>query len=127
MANSGYRFVSWSDNSTDAERTITLEAATTQLTATFERSTGIDDVTAALSCTIYPNPAHSTANISVSGVNGQVRITLLDMSGRTVATETMECSADCVKTMDVDGLAAGTYFVRVISEQASMVKKLVVR
>ena len=71
---------------------------------------GIDDVQAA-ACTIYPNPS----------------IAVIDMNGRTVAAETLECSNDCTKSMDVDHLAQGAYFVRITGDEVNMVKKLVVR
>ena len=87
---------------------------------------GIDDVQAA-ACTIYPNPTSSSTTISVSGVNGKVRIAVIDMNGRTVAAETLECSNDCTKTMDVDHLAQGAYFVRITGDEVNMVKKLIVR
>jgi hypothetical protein len=49
------------------------------------------------------------------------------MNGRTVASETLECNSDCVKTMEVVRLAQGAYFVRISGEQVNMVRKLVVR
>ena len=76
---------------------------------------------------ISPNPTSSTTTISVSGVNGIVRIAVVDMSGRTVATETLECSADCEKTMEVDNLPQGAYFVRITADNTNMVRKLIVR
>ena len=63
----------------------------------------------------------------MSGVNGIVRIAVVDMSGRTVATETLECSDDCVKTMEVDNLPQGAYFVRITADNTNMVRKLIVR
>ena len=76
---------------------------------------------------ITPNPTSSTTTISVSGVNGMVRIAVVDMNGRTVATETLECSADCEKTMEVDNLPQGAYFVRITADNTNMVRKLIVR
>ena len=49
------------------------------------------------------------------------------MNGRTVSSQTIDCSGDCAKEMNVEGLAQGTYFVRIISDQVSVVRKLVVR
>ena len=87
---------------------------------------GIDRVGEA-SCTIYPNPTTNSTTISVSGVSGKVRIAVVDIKGRTVASELLECSSDCTKTMDVERLAQGAYFVRITGENVSMVKKLIVR
>ena len=87
---------------------------------------GISDVTTA-SCTIFPNPTSNATTISVSGVNGRVKIEVVDMNGRVAASETLECSTDCTKTMDVDRLAQGAYFVRITADNVNMVRKLIVR
>ena len=87
---------------------------------------GIEEVEG-INCRIFPNPATSSTTISVTGVNGTVRIAVVDMNGRTVATETLECSADCEKTMEVDKLAQGAYFVRITADNTNMVRKLIVR
>ncbi len=87
---------------------------------------GIDNVSGA-SCSIYPNPTSNSTTVSVSGVNGKVKIEVVDMNGRTVASETLECSSECVKTMDVNNLAQGAYFVRITGDNTNMVKKLIVR
>ena len=95
--------------------------------STFTTETqSIGDVNA-ISCAIYPNPTSSATTISVNGVNGKVKIEIVDMNGRTVASETLECSSDCTKTMDVDNLSQGAYFVRITSDNANMVRKLIVR
>ena len=109
----------------------------TGISVTTRESQGIDDVTSA-SCTIYPNPTSGSTTISVGGVNGKVKIEVVDMNGRTVAvatfgsngkkaSETLECNSDCVKTMEVDKLAQGAYFVRISGEQVNMVRKLIVK
>jgi hypothetical protein len=126
--NSGYHFVSWSNGITDNPYTFTVVANIT-LTATFaaDSTEGIEEVAGNAVCTIYPNPTSDVTTISVSGVNGKVRIAVVDMNGRTVATETLECSSDCEKTMDVANLAQGAYFVKITGERVNLVKKLVVR
>lgn len=98
-----------------------------ETTVTTGDLTGIDDVDQQFRCTIYPNPASSTTTISVSGVEGRVAIEVVDMNGRTVATDTFECAADCEKRMDVSGLAQGTYFVRVATATSNSVRKLIVK
>ncbi len=127
-ANEGYRFVNWSNGETANPYTFTVVANVT-LTANFEATStqGIEDVTSGAICTIYPNPTSASTTISVSGASGKVRISVVDINGRTVASETLECGADCQKAMDVNNLAQGTYFVRITGENINMVKKLVVR
>ncbi|MBQ6955074.1 MAG: T9SS type A sorting domain-containing protein, partial [Bacteroidales bacterium] len=88
---------------------------------------GVNTVDGGMSLTIYPNPTSDATTIALSGVNGEVSITIVDMNGRTVMTGTMSCEGDCTKRMDVSGLAQGAYFVRVSGEGVNQVKKLVVK
>ena len=91
-------------------------------------TTGIGiDVADGMNVSIYPNPTSSTTTIALSGVNGDVAITVVDMNGRVVMSDSMSCEGDCVKTMEVSGLAQGAYFVRINGENVNMVKKLVVK
>ena len=95
--------------------------------ATFTtQGVGIDNV-GAVRVTLFPNPAANSTTVSVNGVEGMVTITVVDMNGRAVRTETVECSSDCTKTMDIDNLAAGAYFVRIQGGGINVVKKLVVK
>ena len=82
---------------------------------------------ATASCAIHPNPTSGSTTISVSGVDGRVKIEVVDMNGRAVASETLQCSADCSKTIDVDHLAQGAYFVRITATDLNIVRKLIVR
>ena len=88
---------------------------------------GIGSVEGTVSCTIYPNPASTETTITVGGAIGTVKISVVDMNGRTVASDELTCSADCTKQMTVQGLAQGAYFVRIVGDNINMVRKLVVR
>lgn len=126
-ANAGYHFVRWQeDGSTQNPYSIVVDADYTY-TAVFAADQGIDDVNADASMAIYPNPATTTATISLAGIEGKVNITIVDMSGRKVATETVDCAGDCTKSFNVTNLAQGAYFVRIESEGFNTVKKLVVK
>ena len=89
-------------------------------------SEGIADIDGA-DINIYPNPTSGNTTISVSGANGLVKVEIVDINGRTVVSESMECTGDCVKKMDVNALAQGAYFVRITGENVNAVKKLIVR
>ncbi|MCQ2282762.1 MAG: fibronectin type III domain-containing protein [Bacteroidales bacterium] len=125
-ASAAYEFLNWNGDVTDNPYSFTVTGNVT-ITANFGELQSIADVENGTSCTIYPNPTTASTTISVMGVNGKVRISVIDMSGRTVAAETLECSADCQKVMDVADLAQGTYFVRIAGETVNMVKKLIVK
>ena len=92
----------------------------------FTTAVGIDGVNG-VNVTIYPNPTTTSTTIALSGITGEVSIAIVDMNGRTVRTDAMSCEGDCVKTIEVSGLAQGAYFVRVNGEGVNMVKKLVVK
>jgi hypothetical protein len=80
-----------------------------------------------MNVSIYPNPTTDATTIALSGVNGEVSITIVDMNGRIVKSDSMSCEGDCTKRMEVEGLAQGAYFVRINGEGLNMVKKLVVK
>lgn len=85
---------------------------------------GIDDVNASYSVNLYPNPANEKVTVSVAGLSGKAQVSVIDMSGRTVLTSTMEGDS---AQLNVSKLAQGTYFVRINGENISTVRKLVVR
>ena len=87
---------------------------------------GVGDVSDGADVHIYPNPTAHAATVAVSGVSGRVAISVLDLRGRVVRTEQMECEATCVKTLQVEGLAQGAYFVKISSDNFSTVRKLFV-
>ena len=76
---------------------------------------------------IYPNPAFGSTSISLSGVSGNVRLTIVDMNGRTIHTEETSCDGSCVKVLNIEGLSSGAYFVRLRSDNLNSVKKLIVK
>jgi hypothetical protein len=94
--------------------------------ATFTTLVGINGVEGSM-VTVYPNPTSNSTTITLSGVNGDVTIAIVDMNGRTVRSETMNCEGDCAKTMQVNDLAQGAYFVRINGDNVNMVKKLIVK
>ncbi|MBO4588049.1 MAG: fibronectin type III domain-containing protein [Bacteroidales bacterium] len=76
---------------------------------------------------MYPNPANGSTTISLEGVDGKVRITIMDMSGRTIRTIDKVCYGECNHQVNLQGLAQGAYFVRVNGDRVNCVKKLMVR
>ena len=88
---------------------------------------GIEDIAEGIAYSIYPNPTSDATTITVSGANGQVVIEVVDMNGRTVSNQTLECPGNCTQEMNVEGLAQGAYFVRITTDEVSVVRKLVVR
>lgn len=74
---------------------------------------------------LQPNPATNNVTINMSGVTGMVDCSIIDMSGRVVYSRTV--NAENSQVIDLSGVAAGAYFVRVTNDSFSKVEKLIVR
>ena len=75
----------------------------------------IDDVIAA-NISLYPNPTNDILNVEGEGIN---EIQLMDVNGRTVMTTA------ATRQLDLRGLAAGVYMVRVITNEGTTTQKIV--
>ena len=84
---------------------------------------GIDDV-AGTHLSLYPNPATSTVTISFDGFGRSAMVEIVDMNGRTVRKQ--ESHAASV-SLNLEGLAQGAYFVRVTGDNATAVRRLIVK
>ena len=92
---------------------------------TFEtQDVAIDDVDNA-SISLYPNPASST--VTLTGIEGDATVTVVDMNGREVYTQAIKQSSNQTITIDVTGYAQGAYFVRITGERVNAIRKLIVR
>lgn len=74
---------------------------------------------------VQPNPATSVANLTIEGVNGNVNFALIDMNGRVISEKVI--NANAIEMINLEGLARGTYFVRITNNNFSKVEKLIVR
>jgi len=79
--------------------------------------------------TLMPNPASETVNIALDlkETAETVQIHLLDIMGRAIQSEVHNNVQDQVFSMDVRNLAAGTYFVNVITDEGRKALKLTVK
>ena len=89
-------------------------------------TTGIDNYLLN-SITLYPNPAKDVVNVQCTMNNVQLKgIEVIDVYGKVVRTvvETM-CTSSLQTQINVSGLAAGMYFVRVTTEEGTVTKTFV--
>lgn len=75
----------------------------------------------ALIVAITPNPATNIVTVSAGAMH---QAAIIDLNGRTVTTAPL---TDGSATFDVSTLARGAYFVRITGDQATIVRKLIVR
>jgi hypothetical protein len=76
---------------------------------------------------LRPNPASQSTTLLLNGIEGPVTIALIDMTGRTLTQTTAESHGSTAHTLDLNGLAQGTYFVRICSRTDTYITKLVVK
>lgn len=74
---------------------------------------------------LAPNPATSQVRVNVTGVTGKVNCNILDMSGRVIYSA--DFNAENEQTINLSGVPAGAYFVRVTGDTFSKVERLIVR
>lgn len=70
---------------------------------------------------VSPNPASSS--VTISGIEDEASVMVVDMNGRTVFT----AKANESLTIDLAGFAQGAYFVRICGEQTMAIRKLLVK
>lgn len=79
---------------------------------------------------VYPNPASDIVNIQLGeNWNGQTSITVTDLNGKTVLSQTNvnASGANNTVTMDISNLVTGVYLVRVSNNTSVATSKLIVR
>ena len=75
--------------------------------------------------TVYPNPVNSTLNVLNRNLNIAVKDAgVYDIYGKKIIDFSMENSHT---TINVSGLSAGVYFVRMMSEKGIIVKQFIKR
>ena len=62
--------------------------------------------------TVFPNPAHSSSNVSLVGVTANSSIQLLDFSGKILKT----VNSTSTNSFDLTGVKNGTYLIRIVDK-----------
>ena len=88
-----------------------------------EASQGIYDVESG-TLTLFPNPASTSVTLTVSGIDGEVTVEIVDLNGKRISELRTQNSE---LTIDVTSMAQGAYFVRVTGDRQTAVRKLIVR
>ena len=75
---------------------------------------------------IYPNPADNVVTLAVEGLSSEAEVTIIDMMGRKIGHYLIAQGSNSI-TIDVSPLAEGTYAVRIVSDNATIVERLVIK
>lgn len=82
----------------------------------------------ALQAEIFPNPASDLLNIKVSAVQaGEIRMRILDVSGRVVRTAEWNGSAEHTETLNIQSFADGLYTLELDFDGGKVAKKFLVK
>ena len=72
---------------------------------------------------LYPNPTAGKFRIIASGnVSGLLKVTVMDLTGKTVSEKNCTLNNDCI--FDISALPVGFYFVRISTEGGTLSRKL---
>ncbi len=76
---------------------------------------------------VYPNPATSVLNVAFEGLEANYTVSLLDLSGRAVATQNSDVNGVAKISFDVSNIDAGSYIVSIASERGVHIEHVVVK
>ncbi|MEI7895801.1 MAG: T9SS type A sorting domain-containing protein [bacterium] len=76
---------------------------------------------------IYPNPSHGVFNLVVTNATGNLNVTVLNPQGQAVYSGILASKSGSVsQQIDLSGVPAGMYFVRLTSEHETRVEKVII-
>ncbi|MDY0315730.1 MAG: fibronectin type III domain-containing protein, partial [Bacteroidales bacterium] len=106
--------------------TVTAEDGTTTQpwTVTVSVYVGIEDVeNSALA--IYPNPNNGNFTLDFTNINGKVNYQIFDTKGSIILNENFVANGNAIKEVSLN-LVPGVYFVKLITENQSLIEKLII-
>ena len=105
---------------------ITNEAGTRYgAVETFTLSGLADAMANALQVSVYPNPATTQATLKLAGLQSNAKIVISDLQGRILSQEEVNASTTTY-TIDLNNMASGVYYIRVVTDKAISTQKLIV-
>lgn len=87
---------------------------------------GIQSTDIANSYELFPNPNHGIFSVKSNGQAGMVNISIVDILGKVVYTERSFMEQNSTKTLALEALETGTYFVHLQQENKQQTFKIIV-
>ncbi len=75
---------------------------------------------------LYPNPADERVTLQVQALPSDAEVTIYDAQGRAMLSQTLKAGQEEL-TLNISHLAAGSYHVRIVTDNKAVVRKLIVR
>ncbi len=90
--------------------------------------TGLNDIIDnPISITLYPNPTSSSSRLEIENVEGNIEITITDISGRKIQTMSTRANNKFETTLDLTTHSKGIYFITIITEKTKRTEKLILK
>ena len=114
-ANEGYVFLSWNDGNTENPRVVSLTSDTsfTAIFALIDESSLLE--AEAESISFFPNPTKSEITFS----QAIEKVEVIDLTGKTIITFSN------AKTINIESLPAGTYYLRLTNNDKAIMQKVI--
>ncbi len=95
----------------------------------FEITSSIIDISIDnLDISLYPNPSNSTTTISIKGVNGKAKISIIDASGRIITEiEKASLNSEIKHSFNISNYALGLYYMKVEYNNSINTRKLIIQ
>ena len=79
--------------------------------------------------TIQPNPTSGIVNLTFGNyAKGDYQVDVVNMKGQIVSNHVMSIGTDLdTKTINLDGIESGVYFVRIVNGETVTTEKLIIR
>jgi hypothetical protein len=100
---------------------------------TSDRVPVIADITTGISemdangVSVYPNPANDVLFINTGSLNGQIVLTMTDITGRVVRNQQFTGDMSSASALSLSGIAPGVYQIRLQSNEASSIVNVVLK
>ena len=91
------------------------------------KSIGVNERMLEQAITVAPNPAVDFVNVAFENVEGSFDVSMTDITGRLMSTETVEVLGAMKHTIDVSNMPAGVYMLNVNNGKASVTYKITVQ
>ncbi len=73
---------------------------------------------------LYPNPAKTIVNINAPGATGEAIVSVFDINGRVIMTQTVSLSTTA--SLPIDQITSGVYLVQIAGEGFTNITKLII-
>src|SRR5690606_10736419 len=92
----------------------------------FQTCTDIDELGNENAISIYPNPTNGLLNVMINGITVNTTLTIVDVQGKVVYTKNnFTNTTSLVETIDLSGNDKGIYFINLITDKTTVVKKVI--